>query len=58
MAEVGPANAIPDMLAPKRTIGKSDKIGEEEVGDRLEKLFPSFRPERIRKVAQGRTRKS
>ena len=39
VAEIGPANAIPDMLAPKRTKGKSDKIGEEEVGDRLEKLF-------------------
>ena len=39
VAEIGPANAIPNMLAPKRVEGKPDKIEKEEVGDRVEKLF-------------------
>ena len=39
VAEIGPANAIPDMLAPKRVEGILDKIEKEEVEDRVEKLF-------------------
>ena len=39
MAEIGPANAIPDMLAPKQEEGKPNKIEKGNVGDRIEKLF-------------------
>ena len=39
VAEIGPANAIPSMLAPKPEDEQKDKIEKEDVESRVEKLF-------------------